>query len=159
MAKHNSQIIGASGEYFVAAYLSAMGLVVALPRGGIPSSDLIVTRGRGGRAITLQVKTGTQSHRVYTRKPENNDWLWDTSFKAMHLADESHWYAFVHLDDWPSQGDGYPEVLFVPSKKVAKFIRQQHDDGWQRPFFIMAEAEAELYRGLAGYRKLAKTLR
>jgi hypothetical protein len=104
----------------------------------------------GGEAVTLQVKTGTQSHRVYTRKPENNDWLWDTSFKAMHLADESHWYAFVHLDDWPSQRDRHPEVLFVPSREVAKAIRQQHDAGWKRPFFIMEESEADLYRGLTG---------
>lgn len=57
----NNTITGASGEFFVAAYLSALNLVVALPRGGVPSSDLLVTTERGEKTISLQVKTAKSS--------------------------------------------------------------------------------------------------
>jgi len=55
--KISTAIKGAIGEFYVASFLSAMGLVVALPRGGVPSSDLIVTTQEGRRSISLQVKT------------------------------------------------------------------------------------------------------
>lgn len=157
MGKRKSIIIAATGEHYAAAFLSSMGLVVAMPRGGTPSTDLIVTSEKGGRSVSLQVKTGTSSHMVYKRKPENNYWLWDTGFKAMNLSNEFHWYAFVFLNEWPSSGRS-PDVFFVPSKIVAKCIRQQYDDKQKRPFFWMLEAVAEQYRGLSGFRRLKKVL-
>ena len=55
--KMSTAIKGAIGEFYVASFLSAMGLVVALPRGGVPSSDLLVTTFEGNKTLSLQVKT------------------------------------------------------------------------------------------------------
>jgi hypothetical protein len=89
--KISTAIKGAAGEFYVAAYLSALNLVVALPRGGVPSSDLLVTTPTGGKTISLQIKTAT--------KPENKhgkygDYLtWIVSAKSRAIG--SHWYIFV----------------------------------------------------------------
>jgi hypothetical protein len=151
MAKHQSTILCATGEHYVAAYLSGMGLVAALPRGGVPATDLIVTSERGGRSVSLQVKAGgIYSHRIYKRKPENNAWVWRTGPGAKNRSSESHWYAFVYVGDWPS-GGGLPEVFFVPSEVVAV---KAHDPEIVEGWFWISEAEAEQYRGREGFKKL-----
>jgi hypothetical protein len=71
--KISSAIKGATGEFYVAAYLSALNLVVALPRGGVPSSDLLVTTPSGGKTISLQIKTATTLGNRY-RKCEYLTW-------------------------------------------------------------------------------------
>lgn len=53
MGKRATAIIGACGEHYIAAYLSGFDLIVAMPRGGIPGCDLLVTRESKGRAIRL----------------------------------------------------------------------------------------------------------
>ena len=55
--KISTPIKGAIGEFYVASFLSALNHVVALPRGGVPSSDLLVTTPEGDKTISLQVKT------------------------------------------------------------------------------------------------------
>jgi len=151
--KLQSSIIGAAGEHYVAAMLSAKGLVVALPRGGVPSTDLIVTSEVGGRAISIQVKTGTASFQNRKRKPEESYYVWDTKFKAMNLSNDSSWYAYVYLNGWPVEGQ-MPKVFFVPSCVVAECMRKQQEYGQKRPFFWMYEHEAESYRDLIGCQKI-----
>ena len=155
MPKISPIIRGACGEHYAASYLSGMGLVVALTRAGTPTTDLIVTSEAGGRSVSLQVKTGgIDSHVIFKKTPKNNYWNWRSGSKAAELSNESHWYAFVFIGDWPS-GGGPPKVFFVPSKFVAE--RAHHPDtseGW----FWMSDAEAEQFHGLDGYEKLAKVL-
>src|ERR1019366_5823530 len=155
MAKHQSTILCATGEHYVASYLSGMGLAAALPRGGVPPTDLIVTSERGGRSVSLQVKAGgIHSHVTYKRKPENNAWVWRTKLRAKSRPSDFHWYAFVYVGDWPSHGKP-PEVFFVPSKIVAQKARDPNIvEGW----FLISEVEAELYRGKAGYKKLKRAI-
>ena len=165
----SSAIKGATGEFYVAAYLSALNLVVALPRGGVPSSDLLVTTPNGGKTITLQIKTASQptnSHRRY------GDYLtWAVSTKSRAINCESHWYVFVDLQDWPN-GKYHPELYFVPSCDVAESLKTE----WNKPdetrlFFplfkeIKTEAEAYTpsgmvaadYKGTDGFRKLREQL-
>jgi hypothetical protein len=159
MAKVASSIVGASGEYYVAAYLSSMGLVVALPRGGTPSTDLIVTTQFGGLSVSLQVKTGAgdSNHMVYKRKPENNYWMWPTSFKAIEVSNESHWFAFVHTAGWPAS-KCLPDVFFVPSRVVGERMQKEQKKERKFPVFWIMEGDAEQYRGLAGFRPLAEML-
>jgi hypothetical protein len=159
MTKVASSIIGATGEYYVAAYLSSMGLVVALPRGGSPSTDLIVTTAKGGHALSLQVKTGAgdANHVVYKRKPENNYWMWPTSFKAIEASNESHWFAFVHTAGWPSS-ECLPDIFFVPSQVVGERMQKEQKKERKFPVFWMMEADAEQYRGLVGFRRLANVV-
>lgn len=156
MAKLQNAILSACGEHYVASYLSGMGVVVAFTRGGTPATDLIVTSETGGRSVSLQVKAGGLfSHTIYKRKPENNQWTWRAGSKAMDRAKESHWYAFVYIGDWPQGGDS-PKVFFVPSKIVAKKLRDNETS--QQAWFWMLEDEAENYCGLTGYRKLKKAI-
>src|SRR5208282_5221307 len=92
--------IGACGEHYVAAYLSGCGLIVAMPRAGIPGSDLFVSQEKGGSTIRIQVKTGTQS--VKSNKEEGKIYLWRTSLAAIERDDKYLWYAYVWLNSWPS---------------------------------------------------------
>lgn len=60
MKRSTTTLVGASGEHYVAAYLSGFQLIVAMPRAGIPGSDLFVSKEKGGHVLRVQVKTGTQ---------------------------------------------------------------------------------------------------
>lgn len=155
MAKSQNNTRGACGEHYVASYLSGMGLVVGITKTGAPATDLIVTSESGARSVSIQVKTGgPHSHITQKKKPENNAWCWRTS-KAKRPASDSHWYAFVFVGDWPSDGS-IPEVFFVPSKVVAQ---KAQDPGISEGWFWISEAEAEPYRGARGYRPMASCLK
>lgn len=140
----------------------------ALPRGGVPSSDLLVTTPNGGKTISLQIKTAT--------KQENRwggcDYLtWEVSAKSRTLNCESHRYVFVDLRDWPN-GQHHPEVYFVPSCDVAESLKPE----WNKtdatrlyfPLFIDINAKAKMYapggkiaahyKGLEGFRRLKEQL-
>src|SRR5579862_3856940 len=141
MAKRQRGILGTCGEHYVASYLSGMGVVVALTRSGTPATDIIVTSESGGRSVSLQVKTGaTYNYTNYKRNPENNYWVWRVGSKALDGARESHWYAFVSIGDWPQIKDApNPNVFFVPSKVVAKTLREGKKN--QRDWFWMPVRE------------------
>lgn len=167
--KISSAIKGAAGEFYVAAYLSALNLVVALPRGGVPSSDLLVTTPSGGKTISLQIKTATKPENSHTKY---GDYLtWAVSAKSRAINCESHWYVFVDLKKWPSSQD-HPELYFVPSCDVAESLKTE----WNKsdatmlffPLFKEIKTEAEAYapsgkiaacyQGTVGFRRLEEQL-
>lgn len=147
MAKRATTIIGACGEHYVAAYLSGFDLIVALPRAGAPGCDLLVTDQRGGHAVRLQVKTGTQSTR--NTKWAGEIYLWATSYAAIERSDKHLWYAYVWLKGWP-RGDNLPEIYFVPSSVVSATMRkcQEESDKW--PYFWFPASHAKKYEGRSG---------
>lgn len=165
--KISSAIKGATGEFYVAAYLSALNLVVALPRGGVPSSDLLVTTPSGGKTISLQIKTATTQGNRY-RKCDYLTWAVSAKSRA-HCT--THWYVFVDLRDWPKQ-QCHPELYFVPSCDVAESLETE----WNKrdetrlffPLFIQTNAETEIYapggkiasyyKGMDGFRRLNEQL-
>ena len=166
MAKSSTAILGACGEHYVAAILSRKGLIVALPRAGVPSCDLLVTSEHGGLSISMQVKTGTQSTR--NDKQEGPIYLWHTSFKAIERRDDHLWYAYVWINGWlddahkdeNSKEDKemkQPEVFFVPSKIVASTMAKckEKNDG---EFFWMKVADAEKYKGKNGLNAILDAL-
>jgi hypothetical protein len=156
MPKIPTTIRCACGEHYAASYLSGMGLVVALTRAGTPATDLIVTSEIGGRSVSLQVKTGGPSSFSERKKsPGNSQWTWRTGRKAMDLASDSHWFAFVYVGNWP-QCEHAPQVFFVPSQTVAKRLRDTQPS--QQDWFWMMESEADQFRGMKGYEKLAEAL-
>ena len=110
MKKSTTALVGASGEHYVAAYLSGFQLIVAMPRAGIPGSDLFVSQEKGGHALRVQVKTGTQATRK--TKEEGDIYLWATSYASIERDDKYLWYAYVYLNGWPN-GQKLPEVIFV----------------------------------------------
>lgn len=156
MSKIPSSIIGACGEHYVSALLSSLGLVVALPRAGVPSTDLIVTNESSERAVSIQVKTGTNPLNEYKRKSEKNYYAWDTSEKVINLTSPSLWYAYVNLNGWPLTPGKSPEVFFVTSAKVSKVVADEKKSGASRLFFWLNTKEAENYAGANGAQELIK---
>ncbi len=155
MTKPSTAIIGACGEHYIAAYLSGFKLIVAMPRGGIPGSDLFVTNEKGGQAIRVQVKTGTQATR--NTKDEGEIYLWATSYAAIERDDKHLWYAYVWLNGWPNE-ENLPEVFFVPSKVVVKCMKGCREDNDTWPYFWMRADDAKKYQGHAGLQSLLDAL-
>jgi hypothetical protein len=145
----NKTITGASGEFFVASYLSALNLVVALPRGGVPSSDLLITNERGEKTISLQVKS---ARKPFNKSIKYGDYLaWPASSKEITVSDK-HWYALVDLKNWP-EDDKIPEVFFMPSEKFKSGIEKGK---WS--FFCLSLSEANQYKGQEGHNNLLMEL-
>ena len=156
MTKTATAIVGASGEHYVAAYLSGFNLIVAMPRAGIPGCDMLVSSERNGRAIRLQVKTGTQA----TRKDriEGEIYLWPTSYAAIERNDQYLWYAYVFLNGWPLEKK-IPEVFFVPSKLVVRCMKECRENKETWPFFWMRAKDADRRKGTAGLKAFLNALR
>ena len=157
MTKPSTTIIGAAGEHYVASYLSAISnyqLIIAMPRGGVPGLDLLVTKEYGGHAIRIQVKTGTLPVGKYDGQ---KILLWPTGWAAIERRDDYLWYAYLNLNGWPGSGKS-PDIYFVPSKKVSDIIAECREDKDTRPYFWIYEDESDRYRGDAGYRSLLAVL-
>ena len=156
--KISTAIKGAIGEFYVASFLSAMGLVVALPRSGVPATDLIVTTHEGHRSISIQVKTSLSL--INKSRKYGDYWSWDVSKKAKENTSKNHWYAFVNACNWPSS-ESYPKIFFVPSKEVSDIVMSD----WNAPnasrlfFRIMEVGERELYEGVTGFRTMENALK
>jgi hypothetical protein len=155
MNRSATSLVGASGEHYVAAYLSGFQLIVAMPRAGIPGSDLFVSREKGGHALRVQVKTGTQATR--RTKDEGDIYLWSTSYSAIERNDKYLWYAYVYLKGWPS-GEDLPEVFFVPSCIVVRCMRECKKNKETWPYFWMRVIDANRYKGRAGLKALLHAL-
>lgn len=153
--KRDTAIVGACGEHYIAAYLSGMQLIVGMPRAGVPGCDLLVANRSGGRPISLQVKTGTQSKRM-TKK--YGTWYdWPTSYSVVDSNDDQLWFAYVWLNGWP-HSNNQPEVFFVPRRDVVAVLEQGKKEGKSRSFFWFPEDRAERYRGLEGLRPMLSEL-
>lgn len=148
-------MIGASGEHYVAAYLSGFKLIVAMPRGGIPGADLFVTNEKGGHAIRIQVKTGTAS----TKKDKEVGpiYLWSTSYSAIERNDKYLWYAYVWLNGWPGS-ENLPQVFFVPAHVVVECISACRKNGDSWPYFWLRTEDALKYKGNTGMQSLLEAL-
>jgi hypothetical protein len=155
LKKLHSVFIGASGEHYVAGFLSRLDFIVAMPRAGIPGCDLLVSKSKSGQAVRLQVKTGTQSTR--NTREVGKIYLWRTSKSVIERNDKNLWYAYVWLKDWP-HGEDLPEVFFVPSKVVVKCLKQCVQDK-ESEFFWMLAKDAKKFEGRNGLKQLRTTLR
>ncbi|MCC6124373.1 MAG: hypothetical protein IT426_05400 [Pirellulales bacterium] len=143
---NNSILTGATGEFYVAAYLSALGMVVGLPRAGVPGIDLFVAMPKGGETIAIQVKTGTT-----TLNKVKDKYIWRIK-KPIFPKNSSLWYAFVYLPaEWPKDENKPPEVFFVPSKYVESVLANTVN-------FWMKKTEAEKHKGYEGAKILRREL-
>jgi hypothetical protein len=150
--KISTPIKGAIGEFYVASFLSAMGLVVALPRGGVPSSDLLVTTSKGHKTLSLQIKTSLSP--INKSIKYGDYWSWDVSKNAKENKNEFHWYVFVNIYNWPNSGES-PDIYFVPSKLVTDIVKEWNEENASRLFFrIMEKEERGLYIGTEGFKKM-----
>lgn len=154
MRKTDSAIIGACGEHYVASYLSGFRLIVAMPRAGVPGSDMFVSRVNNGPALRIQVKTGTQARRK--DKVEGDIFLWYASKRAITNVSKYLWYVFVYLDGWPQESRD-PTLLIVPSETVAAQVKKCLDAD-EMLFFWLPVVEAEQYRGSNGLKQMLTVL-
>jgi len=168
----SSVIIGAAGEFYVASYLSALGLVVALPRGGVPSSDLLVTNTDGNKTISLQIKTATQALNRSKKYDDYLTWRLSTKSRGQNGCD-SHWYVFVDLRGWPKSKDGYsPDIYFVPAQDINSIFKTNwnKEDAtsiWFPLFkeinakneeYVPSKNNAAYFKGLLGFEKMEHCL-
>jgi len=160
MGRSATNIIGVCGEHYVSAYLSGWGLIVALPRGGNPGTDLFVASASGGPGIRIQVKTGTDSYHSIKKEAEPH-YRWPTTYSVIDQSDKSLWFAYVWLRHWP-KGEEQPEVFFVPAAFVAERMRTVREEKRDKPnawtFFWMWRSEAEKYKGRQGLGILLDTI-
>lgn len=166
----STAIKGAAGEFYVASYLSALGLVVALPRCGVPSSDLLVTTFDCNKTISLQVKTASNA---FNRSNKYENYLtWPISIKSKSISEPSHWYVFVNLMGWPNEISS-PDIYFVSSIDVANIFKTDwNKDGESRLFFpiftkisnankmyINGKNDADFYKGIKGAQNMLSNLK
>jgi len=126
-----------------------------MPRAGIPGSDLFVSKEKGGYALRVQVKTGTQATRK--TKDEGEIYLWATSYAAIERDDKYLWYAYVYLNGWPT-GEKPPEVFFVPSRIVVRCMKECRANNETWPYYWMRVKDANKYKGRTGLKALINAL-
>jgi hypothetical protein len=120
-------IAAAAGEHFVAARLSAMGLVVGIPRGGSPAIDLLVSSPEGRHPLGVQVKTATNARYDYKRR-KRTTWSWPMKLQEVRTL---VWHVFVDLQNWPNAGSGVLPVCYVLSPKdMIEYGRLPAREGW-----------------------------
>ena len=82
-------------------------------------------------------------------------WPERQQYSAQH---QQLWYAFVWLNGWPEQVGNLPKIFFVPSKVVAKCLKETDEED-KFPSFWMGAADAEQYEGRNGLDLLEDAVR
>jgi hypothetical protein len=90
------------------------GYIAALAPVGVPNADIIVTDLNGGRLCSVQVKT---------RRDIGSDKGWHMKSKHETLTEDRLFYCFLDFGKSPLDR---PEIFVVPSKIVAKALRDSH---------------------------------
>lgn len=109
--KRDKQLIGAAGEHLVLSRLLARGVLASQAPRGTRKADILVNPLDGGQPRLIQVKTRSG---VGTRK------RWAMNVKHEEISEPDLFYCFVDL------GDEHPSVYVIPSKVVAKVVRESH---------------------------------
>ena len=110
VSKNNKNLIGNSGEFFVAAELSRRGLTANVLLGNSEAVDILALNVNSNNNYSIQVKTisNKQKH-------------WPLNKKNEKLIKNNLYYVFVRIIDFNN-----PEFYIVPSKKVANEITNSH---------------------------------
>ncbi len=111
MANLSHGLSGVAGEYYVCAELSRRGYLATLTLKNAEGIDILTSRPKSGRAITIQVKTiqGKKAHWVLNEKHE-------------HHQTPNLFYIFVRLGPLGER----PAFHIVPSSIVATHISHAH---------------------------------
>lgn len=102
---------GNSGEYFVAGELERRGFTCAVPMSNTKDFDILAINRNSNNQYAIQVKT------TLSNKKE-----WILAKKNESLIGKNIIYVFVTLNGLDS-----PEYHIVPSKTVAKVIKEDHE--------------------------------
>ena len=106
----NNISTGNAGEYFVAGELERHGFTVAVPMSNTKDFDILAINRETYKQFAIQVKTTS-----YKQKS------WTLSQKNENLIEDNIIYFFVSLNELD-----IPEYHIVPSKVVAKSVKESH---------------------------------
>ena len=108
--ERNKISIGNAGEYFVAGELERHGFTAAIPMSNVKDFDILAIDRMTYTQFAIQVKTTSNSSKS-----------WPLNVKNETIEGDNIVYFLVSLNDL-----GEPEYHIVPSKIVAKTIREDH---------------------------------
>ena len=109
---------GVSGEYFVAGELSRRGYIASITLRNTKGIDVLVSNVAATRQVGLQVKTNHGDRKSWLLNKKAEDYFADNLF-----------YVFVNLKNNTSR----PDYYIVPSKVVAKHVKNGHVEWLQTP--------------------------
>jgi hypothetical protein len=111
MSKISGILSGVAGEYFVAAELSRRGFIASITLKNTRGIDIIASNEAGTKTISIQVKTNQRLRKA-----------WVLSSKGEEFHAKNLYYILVNMIGL----DQLPQFYIVPSKVVAKSIRDGH---------------------------------
>lgn len=117
MSNHTNVNIGNSGEYFVAGELERRGFTVAVPMSNVKDFDILAIHRENYEQFAIQVKTTGYKQKKWTLSKKNETLIGDNIV-----------YIFVSLNELDT-----PEYHIVPSKVVAKTIKEEHQNWLDTP--------------------------
>jgi len=138
MPSRPTTVTAAAGEHYIAYRLSCLSQIVAMPRAGVPSIDILVSALTGTLTVGLQIKTSSWAWRSYKRNPNNNHWEFDVGGRAVGKTDPRLIYVFVSLSEPEKEG---PRVFVVPSAYVCK----QLGNGYKRNMIWIMKSDQQLF--------------
>ena len=110
--KIDSNITGATGEFYVAAEISKRGAVATLTVKNTPLIDVIATNLKNGKSASIQVKT----------RSIGNQQGWKLTNKAEAVSNiKNHFYVFVNLKE-----NELPDYYIIPFNEFGKMIIEKH---------------------------------
>ena len=141
MSRSDTQVTAAAGEHFVAFRLSQLGLVVGIPRAGVPGVDLLVTDPNTHAMASIQVKTARSALR--TRGRGKNKMVHHLEFplgqRAGTTESQDLFVAFVDLHG--RDPASCPDVYLYPSSVVVSSCASWVDKvKWVRWHVAIADA-------------------
>jgi hypothetical protein len=116
--KLSKGITGIAGEYFVAGELSRRGFMASITLRNNDSIDIHASNLAENKIFALQVKTSQYPKRK-----------WPVGQKAENLKSDNMFYVFVDFKDIYER----PEYFIVPSKDVAKLVKEGHNKWLETP--------------------------
>ncbi len=117
MTKLPSILSGVAGVYYVAAELSRRGLIASTTSRNTRGIDVLVSSQDASRQVGVQVKTSQGDGRKWLLVEHAERYFADNLF-----------YVFVDLKD-----EGSRDYFVVPSRVVAEFIRDAHQQWINAP--------------------------
>lgn len=111
-------LVGAAGEHLVLSRLLSRGLLASQAPRGTRKADVLLNPLDGGKPRLIQVKT---------RTADGKQLGWHMSAKHETMIEKDLFYCFVNLDLLS------PSVYVLPSKLVAKVVREVHAEWLSTP--------------------------
>lgn len=140
----STALTGNAGAYFVAARLSALGLICAPTFRNVPGVDLLVSDDKGALFVSLQVKTSVwalrQRGRGEAKKPHHYEWA--MNWNSARQNEPNLFFVLVDLKGFAD----LPDVFIVPSSVIAKYYAGGDPETWRWPRYHELVENLEPYK-------------